>query len=51
MAIGICMGKPMGISTKTQPAFECYIKRFGHKNHSNVDINKVDKRKYQTIHY
>lgn len=32
-------------STKTQPAFECYIKRFGHKNHSNVDINKVDKKK------
>lgn len=31
-------------STKTQPAFECYIKRFGHKNHSNVDINKVDKK-------
>ena len=31
-------------STKAQPAFECYIKRFGHKNHSNVDINKVDKK-------
>lgn len=31
-------------STKIQPAFECYIKRFGHKNHSNVDINKVDKK-------
>lgn len=31
-------------STKTQPAFECYIKRFGKENHSNVDINKVDKK-------
>ena len=31
-------------STKTQPAFECYIKRFGEENHSNTDINKVDKK-------
>lgn len=31
-------------STKAQPAFECYVTRFGDKNHSNVDINKVDKR-------
>lgn len=31
-------------STKAQPAFECYIKRFGKENHSNVDINKVDKK-------
>lgn len=32
-------------STKTQHAFNCYIKRFGSENHSNEDINKVDKRK------
>lgn len=31
-------------STKAQPAFECYIKRFGKENHSNVDINKIDKK-------
>lgn len=30
-------------SMKTQHAFECYIKRFGKENHSNEDINKVDK--------
>ncbi|CZE46970.1 DNA (cytosine-5-)-methyltransferase [Campylobacter geochelonis] len=30
-------------STKTQHAFECYITRFGLKNHSNTDISKVDK--------
>ncbi|MBR0473340.1 MAG: DNA (cytosine-5-)-methyltransferase [Methanosphaera sp.] len=31
-------------STKTQPAFECYIERFGEsKNHVNIDINKVNK--------
>lgn len=32
-------------STKIQPAFECYINRFGEENVSNVDINKVDKKK------
>lgn len=31
-------------STKTQPAYHCYITRFGESNHSNVDINKVDKK-------
>lgn len=31
-------------STKIQPAFECYVKRFGYKNHNNLDINKVNKR-------
>lgn len=31
-------------STKTQPAYECYINRFGEANHSNVDINKVNKK-------
>ncbi len=30
-------------STSVQPAFECYITRFGESNHSNVDINKIDK--------
>ena len=30
-------------STKAQPAFECYITRFGKKNHVNLDINKVNK--------
>lgn len=30
-------------STKIQPAYECYIKRFGIKNTSNEDINKVNK--------
>lgn len=30
-------------STKAQHAFNCYITRFGDKNHSNIDINKVDK--------
>lgn len=30
-------------STKVQHAFDCYITRFGEKNHSNVDINKVNK--------
>lgn len=30
-------------STKMQPAFECYVKRFGEEKNSNVDINKVDK--------
>ena len=31
-------------STKSQEAFDCYIKRFGEENHSNVDINLVDKK-------
>lgn len=31
-------------STKVQPAYECYIKRFGEDNHSNLDINKVNKK-------
>lgn len=31
-------------STKIQPAFECYVTRFGEENHSNVDINKVNKK-------
>lgn len=30
-------------STKSQPAFDCYIKRFGLKNHCNEDISKVNK--------
>ena len=30
-------------STKKQPAFDCYVARFGDKNHSNIDINKVNK--------
>lgn len=30
-------------STKQQHAYECYTYRFGVENHSNVDINKVDK--------
>lgn len=32
-------------STKIQHAFNCYITRFGDKNHSNIDINKVNKAK------
>ena len=32
-------------ATKTQEAFECYVKRFGDKNASNVDIFQVDKKK------
>ncbi len=31
-------------STKTQDAFNCYIKRFGDDNASNIDIFKVDKK-------
>lgn len=31
-------------STKSQEAFDCYVKRFGKENHSNVDINLVDKK-------
>ncbi|MHC5099785.1 DNA cytosine methyltransferase, partial [Peptoniphilus genitalis] len=31
-------------STRMQPAFECYVKRFGEEKNSNVDINKVDKK-------
>ncbi len=30
-------------STKSQPAFDCYIERFGKENHVNIDINKIDK--------
>lgn len=32
-------------STKMQPAYECYVKRFGKEDSSNLDINKVDKTK------
>lgn len=32
-------------ATKTQEAFECYTKRFGDKDASNVDIFQVDKKK------
>lgn len=32
-------------STKGQPAFECYITRFGKNNNTNIDIADVDKRK------
>lgn len=32
-------------STKTQDAYECYSKRFGKKDVSNLDIFAVDKRK------
>lgn len=31
-------------STKVQPAYECYVTRFGKANHSNLDINKVNKK-------
>ena len=31
-------------STKTQDAFNCYIKRFGDGNASNIDIFKVNKK-------
>lgn len=31
-------------STKSQPAYECYVTRFGEANHSNLDINKVNKK-------
>ncbi|MDD2435050.1 MAG: DNA (cytosine-5-)-methyltransferase [Bacilli bacterium] len=31
-------------STKTQGAYDCYIKRFGNDNVSNVDINMVNKK-------
>lgn len=30
-------------STKSQPAFECYNKRFGTSENINIDINKVNK--------
>lgn len=30
-------------STKEQHAFNCYVTRFGDKNHSNIDIHEVDK--------
>lgn len=32
-------------STRNQDAFDCYVKRFGKENASNVDIFKVDKNK------
>ena len=32
-------------ATKTQEAFDCYVKRFGDKDTSNVDIFQVDKKK------
>lgn len=32
-------------ATKSQEAFDCYIKRFGDKDASNVDIFQVDKKK------
>ncbi len=32
-------------ATKTQEAFDCYVKRFGSKDASNVDIFQVDKKK------
>ena len=35
-------------STKAQPAFECYIKRFGHENYSNLDISLIDKESIPT---
>ena len=31
-------------STKTQPAFNCYVTRFGEENHSNTDISMVNKK-------
>lgn len=31
-------------STKLQPAYECYVTRFGGDNNSNLDINKVNKK-------
>ena len=31
-------------STKTQHAFDCYVKRFGKEKNTNIDINKVDKK-------
>ena len=31
-------------STKMQHAYECYIRRFGAENNSNVDISKVNKK-------
>ncbi len=31
-------------STKAQPAFDCYVTRFGNENHSNEDINLVNKK-------
>ncbi|MGO3751723.1 MAG: DNA (cytosine-5-)-methyltransferase [Peptoniphilaceae bacterium] len=31
-------------STKIQPAYECYINRFGEDNNSNLDISKVNKK-------
>lgn len=31
-------------STKVQDAYNCYVKRFGPENTSNIDINKVNKK-------
>ena len=31
-------------ATKTQDAYNCYVKRFGSDNVSNVDIFEVDKK-------
>ena len=31
-------------STKIQPAYDCYVKRFGNLNVSNTDINLIDKK-------
>lgn len=31
-------------STKSQPAYECYIKRFGEENCTNIDIASEDKK-------
>ncbi len=31
-------------STRTQAAYDCYVTRFGEKDTSNVDINKVNKK-------
>lgn len=35
-------------STKIQHAFKCYTERFGVENHSNMDINKVNKKEIPT---
>ena len=32
-------------ATKSQEAFDCYVKRFGKKDTSNIDIFKVDKKR------
>ena len=38
-------------ATKSQEAYECYGKRFGFEDVSNIDIFEVDKKIFQTIHY